>query len=63
MTKSRGFQDKDIHIKTLESKNAKVEEKNVSLTKELDKLNESINSNRIITDIKEQLVEEKERYG
>ena len=55
------YQDKEDQMKKLQTDKAKVEEKNKKLSKELADLTESVNSNRIVKDLREKLADEKDR--
>ncbi|KAL5270293.1 hypothetical protein ACHWQZ_G001137 [Mnemiopsis leidyi] len=55
-------QDKDEQVKRLQSEKKKSDETNKKLAKELADLTESVNGNRIVKDLREKLVDEKERY-
>ena len=49
-------------MKKLQSDKKRVDEKNKKLAKELADLTDSINSNRIVKDLRERLSDEKDRY-
>ncbi|XP_063689528.1 coiled-coil domain-containing protein 89-like [Bolinopsis microptera] len=55
-------QDKDDNVKKLQSDKKRVDEKNKKLAKELVDLTESVNSNRIVKDLREKLIDEKDRF-
>lgn len=55
------YQDKDEQVKRLQSEKKKSDETNKKLAKELADLTESVNGNRIVKDLREKLVDEKER--
>jgi hypothetical protein len=55
-------QDKEDHVTRLQTDKTRVEEKNKKLTKELADLTDSINSNRIVKDLREKLADEKDRW-
>ena len=55
-------QDKDEQVKRLQSEKKKADETNKKLSKELSDLTESVNGNRIVKDLREKLVDEKERF-
>jgi len=48
-------------VKKLQSDKKRVDEKNKKLAKELADLTESVNSNRIVKDLREKLIDEKDR--
>ena len=55
-------QDKDEQVKRLQSEKKKADDTNKKLSKELADLTESVNGNRIVKDLREKLVDEKERF-